>query len=241
MKLAICDGRISEGGERALSDLGFRAVKLLPFPTLPSALASHTDILLFADGEEIICSEEYRRAEPKLTSELCCALPHIKFSFTNDRYGSEYPLDAIFNALVIGDKIFMRVESISEAIKAYAMRRGLRIIPVKQGYPACTVLPLGDRYAITSDRGMARALCECGIEVTLISDSEKILLPPHSFGFIGGCCGIYRGCVYFLGNLDAHPDADIIKGAIGMAGLSYSSLDPSAEGLFDLGGIRFYE
>ena len=241
MKTAIIDGRISKSCRTSLECEGFRIIELAPFPALPAAICSHTDILFFAGEDEIIISEEYRKAYPEIIEEIKDTLGDIKISYSKERYGSEYPFDAIFNALVIGGRIFLREDSISRSVTEYARRRGLKIIPVRQGYPACTVLPLSDRCAITADRGMARALRENGIEVTLISDSEKIQLPPHSYGFIGGTSGIYGGCVYFLGNLEAHPDAQIIKGAIAEAGLRYKSLDGEADALFDLGGIRFYE
>ena len=88
---------------------------------------------------------------------------------------------------------------------------------------------------------MARVLEGTGIKVTLISDSEIIKLPPYKNGFIGGCAGRYKDTVYFIGNLDAHPECEIIREAISKAGLTPVSLLPESDCLFDLGGLLFFD
>jgi hypothetical protein len=77
-----------------------------------------------------------------------------------------------------------------------------------------------------------------GISVTLIDDGG-VILPPYEYGFIGGAAGVFKGTVYFLGDIDTHPSADAVKRAISMAGMNYESL--SDEPLLDLGRIVFYE
>ena len=83
---------------------------------------------------------------------------------------------------------------------------------------------------------MAKALRAAGIRVTEIEEGH-IMLPPHQYGFIGGAAGCDGKNVYFLGNLDLHPDAEKIKSAILLEGLVPISLCDG--GLIDLGGIRF--
>ena len=62
-----------------------------------------------------------------------------------------------------------------------------------------------------------------------------ISLPPHQYGFIGGASGVVGKRVYFFGDLDLHPDANIIREAIISEGFIPVSL--SDEELSDFGGI----
>ena len=140
------------------------------------------------------------------------------------------------NALVMGDKLFARKDSLSHSIKELCDRYSLTQIPTKQGYPACTVLKLSENAAITADEGMAKLLSRYGIRVTLIR-AGHISLPPHEYGFIGGACARYEGTIYFFGSLESHPDKEIIETAIRCEGLTAVSL--SDEPLTDVGGCIF--
>ena len=238
MKIALTDERISTKCERGLMLRGFRVLKMPRCSDLPEAMCSHPDMLMFAHKKRIITSAEYCDIADFTFSELSAHISGIFFTFTVDKLGKEYPSDCIFNALVIGDKMFCKADTASRAVTEYARMAGLKVIKVKQGYPACTVLPLGDKAAITSDRGMAAALRAEGIRTTVIDDGG-IILPPYDFGFIGGAAGVFRDTVYFLGDIDTHPSSSLIKQAISDEGMLYESL--SDEPLFDLGRIIFYE
>ena len=121
-------------------------------------------------------------------------------------------------------------------IKVELLENGYETVHVKQGYPACTVLRLNESAAITSDRGMARAMSDRGIRVTLI-DSGYFSLPPHEYGFIGGSAGTDGNSVYFTGRIDAHPDYEKIIRAIESEGMKAVSL--SSDVPVDVGGILF--
>ena len=117
------------------------------------------------------------------------------------------------------------------------MRAGLTSVNVKQGYPACTALAFGNS-AITADRGMMAALTSREIKTTLISTAD-ISLPPYEYGFIGGAAGVYKNEVYFLGDVHAHRDSEVIRQAITEAG--YLPVSLSDEPLADLGRIIFID
>lgn len=238
MAVALIDERIDGECERALTDLGYAVVKLSKTEYLSEPLASHTDMLAFVHGGEIIASRVYREEAESVFSDIRALSPATKISFTDEVQGREYPHDAIFNALVMGDTLFCRTDTVSRAVLDYARGAGLRTIHVRQGYPACTVLPLSSRAAITADLGMARALRENEIDVTVISDGD-ISLPPYAHGFIGGAAGVRGGCVYFLGNLRLHRDADAIEAACRREGLTPVSLGGGV--LRDLGRIVFLD
>ena len=197
-------------------------------------------MLIFRHNYTLIVSHSYAENNSELIESIKNSDSRVKVILSSDSHGGAYPEDAIFNCLTIGNKLFGRTNSISDTVKSYAKNAGLELIHVKQGYPACTTLALPCGLAVTGDVGMARALAREGIEVVTISQSEKIHLPPYQFGFIGGTAGVYGGAVYFLGNLAAHPEGDIIEEEITKRGYNCISLDPSADSLSDLGGIFLF-
>ena len=238
MAVAIVDCRISERCERSLLLRGFKVIKMPPSKKLGVAVESHPDMLMLKHGNEIITSADYCDEAAYVFSDIRELCPDVRIRFTDECFDVEYPRDAIFNALVADDKIYCRRASVSPAVLEVAERQGLQIINVKQGYPACTALYLARGVCITADKGMARALQSSGMTVFLIEDGD-ISLPPHEYGFIGGAAGVHNGVVYFLGNLDSHRSADIIKEACNAAKVAPVSL--SDEPLSDLGRIIFID
>ena len=233
MKIIIVDNRISQKCERALEKEGFYLIKLPPDPNLGEAVRSHPDTVLFYCDEEIITTAEYCDVAPYIFSDVREFAPNVRIGFTDDRRSDRYPYDCVLNSLVIGNKIFCKADTLSEGIKDFATRHGYEIIHTKQGYPACSVLAFGDS-AITADRGLAATLENNGVRVTLINEGN-VSLPPHSYGFIGGASGVVGNKVYFFGNIDLHPDAEIIREAITSEG--YIPVSLSDEELSDFGGI----
>lgn len=235
----IADGRLPEEQVLKLTELGFTPVLLPPSPRLGSAVASHADMLMLFDGDVLITEREYYRSNSGLIDDI---ISHsgAELILSDAAFESEYPKDAIFNACLAHDKIFVKSDSIAQEILSYARARGLKVVSTKQGYPACTALILSKNLAITSDIGMAKSLEKEGILTTIIDNTSKILLPPHEYGFIGGCAGIYRDTVYFTGDINAHPDSKKIKATISDAGLKCVSL-ACGELLLDVGGLRFFD
>ncbi len=231
--ILIVDNRIDADCERALLKDGHYLIKLPKDPSLPDAVASHPDTLLFCSGRGIITTADYCDEAAYIFSDLRELAPDVKISFTADKRGRSYPEDCIMNALVIGKDIFCKADTVSEGIKEFSARGGYEIINVKQGYPACSVLHFGNS-AITSDEGLARVMNERGIKVTLIS-SGHISLPPYEYGFIGGASGVVGRKVCFFGDINKHPDCDRICSAIKDEG--YTPVSLSDGELTDLGGI----
>ena len=240
MKYIIVDERITEKAEASLSGLGFKVFKLPAHTTLPEAVRSHTDMLLFKVGDTVFSTEEYKSFCPTLFEELEGVLP-FEFIYTNDRFGNIYPEDARLNCLVMGKRAFCNRKNLSPTVLSHLEAHGYKVYDTKQGYPACTTLPIGDNTAFTADRGMAKVLSAAGIDVIYAEDSERILLPPHKFGFIGGCCHKAGDYFLFFGNLDSYEHSEKLTAAIEAIGCRAISLDPEAKHLFDLGGAVSYD
>ncbi len=235
MKTVIVDERISDKCERALMLRGFRVLKLPRDTHLDEAVCSHPDTVIFYHDGEMITTAEYCDGAAYFFSDLREICPEVKITFTSDERSALYPHDCVMNALVIGDKIFARTDTLAEKIKEFATKRGYKLCHTKQGYPACTVLAFGNS-AITADRGMARVLSGEGVEVTLIREGH-IMLDGCEYGFIGGASGVCGKNIYFFGDITAHPDGELICSVIEKAGFTPISL--SGEPLCDLGGIIF--
>lgn len=236
---AIVDERVPSGIEDKLSSLGFSVIRLPKHDGMNSPIASHTDIILYRHMDTLIGSRAYFESHGDLALRIRDAGFRLHLSHLDQE--SEYPFDALFNALVIGDKLFCNLSTVCPNILGYASIAGLMPIPVKQGYPACTVLPISDKAAVTADRGMAKALEENGITVLLVDDSEKILLPPYKNGFIGGAAGVFEDKIFFLGNYNSLPYAKELSEFAARFGLSCVSLDESLGSLLDLGGIILHK
>ncbi|MBQ7332764.1 MAG: hypothetical protein IJW38_00245 [Clostridia bacterium] len=238
MKICIVDKRMPEAAKRALSLNGFYILEAPKSKALPAPLSSHPDMLFFFHGKTLISSAEYCEENPFIFEDLTRLIPGLSVRLTSDVLSDKYPQDAIFNALVIGNKIFLKKDSVSSAVLEYAKETELEICEVKQGYPACTTLALSDKRAITADEGMAKALSSHGIKVTLIRNGD-ISLPPYEYGFIGGASGVFHDKVYFIGNQTLHRDAEKIEKAIREASLAPYSLGTFP--LLDLGRIIFID
>ena len=238
MKIAIVDSRISAEEERKLLILGYRVLTLPPFSKLSEAVASHTDMLIARVGNEYISYADYCEEASYVFTDLTLMTKGsgARFTFTADEVGAKYPNDVHLNALIMGNKLFCRVDSASATLLASAEKNGIEIVNVKQGYPACTVLKLSDSAAITSDSGMAATLKKHGIRVTLIEQGD-IALPPHEYGFIGGAGEVDGNHLYFFGDPKTHRDGEKIITAAESEGLRVVPLSNGP--LRDLGGIIF--
>ena len=241
MKYCIVDERLPADCESALLAQGVKIIKLAPLRTVAGAVSSHTDIILFRHGGNIICPKRYLCENPDTARQIYSLSSFINIKESPECPEGAYPHDAVFNALVIGKYLFAKCDSVCRDILDYADSAGLTVINVKQGYPACTVLAVGDDAAITSDLGMARILDKLGIDTLTVSEDASVLLPPYKNGFIGGCGGALGDDIYFAGNLFSHKDGQRIADFIESHGKRVKSLASEASWLCDLGGLFFYE
>ena len=230
--LLLVDGRISEKCFSALEGLGYFPIRLPKMPSLSTPIASHTDILSFKLGDKIFFSRKYYENFKDTLSDI----PSENIIITNESQGEDYPLDAIFNGLLLGDKLFCKKDTFSKEILAHTESLGIKTVSVKQGYPACTTLKISENAVISADRGMAKALSDEGISVLEI-ENGGISLPPYEYGFIGGAASLFEDKIYFFGDISRHPDADRILKFIRKNGKTPISL--SDEPLVDLGGMIF--
>lgn len=235
MAISIVDFRIPADIEAALIREGFSVIKTEPYERLSAPLSGHPDMIFSKIGNSLFTPRDYFLGHRALIDKIKAKAPSLRIITTEDLPSSEYPNDAKMNILTKGGALFLNPRSASPELISYAKTAGLRIYSARQGYPACTSLIVGNS-AITADRGMARLFSSAGLG-TLIIENGGISLPPYPYGFIGGASGIHRNRVYFIGNLDSHPDAGKIREVCENEGFLPISLGTSI--LLDLGGIIF--
>ena len=238
MTVALVDKRIDSAARSALEVLGYHTIAMPKCPRLSEAVASHPDMLTLLVGDLLLTEDKYLGEARDVFDEIEALVPRLKVEAIAETLSPKYPYDCLLNALLIGDMLFCRERSLSRDALELARMRGLKIIDVNQGYPACTVLALGEGHAITADRGMARAMQKVGIEVLLIEDGG-IELPPHEYGFIGGAAGVHGDKVYFIGDISTHPCGREIEKFCRDAGFEAISLGDGR--LRDLGRIIFID
>ncbi|MBE6596287.1 MAG: hypothetical protein E7641_01330 [Ruminococcaceae bacterium] len=230
----VIDSKAPKEIRDTLKDLGFEAIILPPSPSLPAATSSHPDMLLFFGDKCFFCTEEYSRiAEKELSLIESSGYRRITVS---EKLGEKYPHDVLLNALLLGGKLYCKEDAVSREIVKYAKEKEIAIRHIKQGYAKCSVCPVGDEGAITSDPSLANALSRDGIDVLRIS-AGGILLPPYDTGFIGGCSGARGDTIYFSGNIELHPDCERIKNFCLDHKMNIFSL--SVHQLFDIGTLFF--
>lgn len=206
---AITDQRISAVAVSALEKYGFEPILLPPADYLSAAVASHTDMLIFMGFGRLFCHRRYYEGNSALIDRTI-ALSRLELTLSDEPTGEKYPLDVLFNACLVGNRLICNEKTISRLILEAARGLGCEIINVPQGYTKCSVTVVSDNAIITADKAIAATCRGMGIDVLEISEGH-ISLPPYNFGFIGGASGVCRDKVFFCGLLDSHPDGERIK------------------------------
>ncbi len=231
----IIDRRTPRDCQAALIQRGFEIIALPPFPCLPQPVASHPDMLIFFTDKHLITHKSYYPiAQDQLN--LIAQKSGRELLLTDEPIGSVYPSDVLLNAAVVGNTVIGSERAMSAQIKEYCTACRKQIINVKQGYAKCSVCIIDDDAIITSDIGITDKAKKAGID-TLTVTPGHVHLDGYDCGFIGGASGLYRGTVYFCGNIDRHPDADAIRAFCQKHGKEAVSL--SSEELFDVGTLFF--
>ena len=212
---------------------GVEALPLQPYCRLDKPVSSHADMLINIIEDRIFCYEDYylenksvfEKAESRGYSIVKCTPP----------VSSRYPYDIGLNALAIGKRIFGNIGHLSRELASFANEKGYRLINVKQGYAACSVLVLGDSCAVTADVGMKKAMEKENIEVILIDDSS-IKLDGYNKGFIGGATGVVCDNICFFGDFNSLDGYENVHKKIKHLNLNEISI--MSGDVYDFGGIK---
>ena len=229
----ITEKRISTEAVTALAKYGFEPILLPPADYLSPPVASHTDMLIFMGFGRLFCHRRYYESNSALIDRIA-TLSGLELILSDETTGEKYPLDVLFNACLVGNRLICNEKTVSRLILEAARGLYYEIVSVSQGYTKCSVAVVSEDAIITADKAISKACSNAGIDVLMVAEGH-ITLPPYDFGFIGGAGGVCRDKVYFCGSLDSHPDSKSIKEFCAKHLKNAASL--SDEELFDVGTI----
>lgn len=127
-----------------------------------------------------------------------------------DRISGSYPENVRLNCLYFRGTLYGKLSAADASVLDFCRKNNIQTVNVKQGYTRCSVLLIGNRAAVTADRGIADALQKDGAEVLLIAPGH-VTLPGFDCGFIGGAGFCDGDTVYCFGDITRHPDFEKIK------------------------------
>ncbi len=233
--LALIDCRADTSVLSALNKRGFESVRMPAADYLHSAVASHTDMLIFIGFGRLFCHIRYYDKNKALIDRLAES-GDLALTLSDEPTDKDYPRDVLFNACIVGKKLICNKKTVSKHILDAAEANNYVIVNVSQGYTKCSVCVVSDNAIITSDRSIAKACAAAGIDVLTVSEGN-VSLPPYDYGFIGGTSGAHGDKVFFCGSLDTHPDAAKITEFCKSNGKDIISLSDNI--LFDVGTLFF--
>ena len=205
----ITDRRTNISALTSLNRLGFEVIQMQSAEYLQQGVSSHADMLLFFGFGKIFCHKRYYEANREPIDRIC-AISHHSLILSDEPTGAKYPLDVLFNACLVGNKLICNEKTVSRLILEVARGRGCKIINVPQGYTKCSICVVSDDAIITADKAITADCRGAKIDVLEVSEGH-ISLPPYDYGFIGGASGLCGDKVYFCGSLDSHPDGERIE------------------------------
>ena len=212
-KRGISLAAVSVGAVKAKEYLLSRDIvvlDILPCAAITDGTAAHADLhLLHLGGRKIILSREQCENIEKLT-EL-----GFDVQLLDTPLGDKYPADVPLNAALFGNYAILNHKTICKNIDF----SGRSLIPVRQGYTKCSVVPVTESAIITDDVPIASAAEKSGLAVLLVQKGD-ITLPGREYGFIGGCCGLVApDIMLFNGSLASHRDGEKIRAFLSSFGV----------------------
>ena len=208
MNSVIIDHRASSKIKTSLLCDGFEIIEMPSWERLQMPVSAHPDMLTFIADKTLIAHRDYYNIAKKQFSHISSLGYEIVLS--DEVISCDYPHDILFNCVEFKNAVFGKENSVSKYIKKYAQSRSKVFVNVKQGYTKCSVARVSENAAITADKAIYKALTENGVDALLISEGN-VKLDGYGHGFIGGCTGLFEDKLYFMGNVDLHPDGERIK------------------------------
>lgn len=195
----IIDERIDENIEKYFLDLGYEIIKVKKHKHIYNEISSHTDIFCIKIDDTVIYEKE--AISGKLNNKYKC--------INGDNVENFYPKVAMYNVCVIDNFAVHNFCMTDKKILEILDSKKYNLINVKQGYSRCSILPLGNKSCITSDKGIYKELIKNSFDVLYIDQSEldiklfsNVGVYSNMTGFIGGCSSVMGDTVIFFGDID---------------------------------------
>jgi len=184
--LAVVDGRLESEIEAELIKQGLELIKTNIHKGVYEAISFHPDVMLHhLLGRDIVYA-------PGTHSALLSALKEKGFRLIKGsaKLSIAYPGNIAYNVARVGNLAFHNLNYTDPLLKEALIKMGVDLVHVKQGYSKCSISIINERSIITSDKGIAEAAINKGVEALLIESDENISLPGLKGGFLGGSSGL---------------------------------------------------
>lgn len=240
--LIIHDKRLPDEYKKAISRKLPNAL-LVPFAGAQNVIANppydsiccHPDIYLYQiDKKSLIYA-------PSTSKEFIKELERYNIGLIKGQKtpSGKYPDTVCYNALRVGNSLFHNLSYTDPMILEIAEYSALKRRDVAQGYSRCSAIVISDVAVVTSDKGLAGAIGEEGLEALVVSKGF-VELPGERYGFLGGASGnLADGRLLLSGDLEFHPDAKKIKDFFKKHAVEWIELEGLP--LYDAGGFIILE
>lgn len=230
VKLVVLDGRATKVGQ-ALENMGIEVVYTEKIDELNDNESYHPDMMMHhLGGRDIVVA-------PNASENFCDQLK--KFGFNIIKGGTilnrNYPYNIAYNVARIGKYAFHILNYTDEVLRNELIKRGIKLIDVKQGYTKCSICVLDKDTIITSDKGIEKIAKKIDVNVFGI-DAGGIRLYNYDYGFIGGSTGLLdRNVLGLTGNINKYLFKDKLKKILNMKKIWVKSL--TQDEIIDTGSI----
>lgn len=190
---------------------------------------------LTCEGYSNVELTEGERPYPAISSHPDIYICDIgKRLMMQDIVSYNYPEYLAYNGVFLDRYFIHNLKYTSPVLLKEAEYMGLELVNVNQGYTKCSCVVVDGRSIITADEGIANKLLDIDIDVLKI-ETGHVLLDGFDYGFIGGASGRVGDRIVFNGDLNTHPNHEMIREFILNKGLEI--IDFKGLELYDIGTI----
>ena len=228
--LIIVDQKIPEEAKNNLRNYG-EVICLETENIVYEGISGHPDIFFTQINGQFVVS-------PNLPQKYLDVFNQnqLRYILGEEGVGDAYPQTSKYNAVV--DDYYMIHNFRNTDSLIIKIGDNYDLIHVDQGYTRCNLLSLGNKHYITSDRGIVKTLKRYNLEVLYVNPAD-IFLPGFKHGFIGGCAGIHKKQIFFIGSLKHFHEGDKVESFVQKQDLEIIELYDGP--LFDGGSLIFVE
>lgn len=151
-------------------------------PNVDEKLSGHTDLSVFKLNNSTLIMKNYLKGS---TASTFLSQNNVTIIYDDSFQSFTYPYDCGLNAALIGNKLICNKKTASGILINECKKAGYEPIFVKQGYTKCSICPINEKAAITSDEGIYKALTDENLDIMLIKN-DFIKLSGFNNGFFGG-------------------------------------------------------
>ncbi|ANQ52412.1 hypothetical protein MY04_5077 [Flammeovirga sp. MY04] len=228
-KLVFVDDRILPRVEKKLSAYAEQIIGFKTQGITYNSISCHPDVFIHQlPNKRLILASNIPNEYQKILDE-----EKIEYTFGEEAIGETLKNSTYYNCISTPQYLIHKKGFTSSSILKLHTKT---LLELPQAYTRCTTLVLKDGVAITSDKGVQKALERYDWECSYFSPKD-IRIEDHEYGFFGGCCGVLNNKVMVLGNPLLHEDGEKLISFCGNHGFEVIAL--MEDYMYDGGGVFF--